>query len=214
MPKFLNHTFPQSTESHLWLNLIHDSNQIFASKPNILGKPKFSYVEIYENTATLPSKISVEAFTDSIKIGKDALLDSSSAAAFPNDIVKLTAVKRPDYACGKIRIGDNACLQGTAIVSYQSVEIGDNALFGPNVIIMDCDGHTLTNRNAPDEVSKLIVKPVKVGHNVWVGYGAIINKGVTIGDNAVIGTGSVVTKDVPANTMFAGNPAQFIRQLD
>ncbi|RXE89254.1 acyltransferase [Pseudoalteromonas sp. A757] len=211
MPKYLNHPFPNKSKS--WLDLLQGNTQLFASKPEILGKPKFNYVEVYEINDTLPPKVNVEAFATSIRIGKNAYLDSSSAAAFPNDIVKLTAVKRPGHQPGKISIGDNACLQGTAIVSYQSVKIGDNALFGPNVIIMDCDGHTLKNRNAPDEVSRLVARPVSIGNNVWIGYGAIINKGVTIGDNAVIGAGSVVTKDVPANTMFAGNPARFIRQL-
>ena len=34
--------------------------------------------------------------------------------------------------------------------------------------------------------------------------------GVEIGENAIIGAQSVVTKDVPANVIFAGNPARKI----
>ncbi|WP_288607103.1 hypothetical protein [Prevotellamassilia timonensis] len=34
---------------------------------------------------------------------------------------------------------------------------------------------------------------------------------VTIGDGAIIGAGAVVTKDVPANQVWAGNPAKFIK---
>ena len=45
---------------------------------------------------------------------------------------------------------------------------------------------------------------------VWAN--AIIAGGIKIGDNAVIGAGSVVIKDVPANTVFAGNPAKIIRK--
>jgi acetyltransferase-like isoleucine patch superfamily enzyme len=52
---------------------------------------------------------------------------------------------------------------------------------------------------------------VRVGNNVWIGYGACILRGVTIGDNAIVGTSAVVTKDVPANAVVAGIPARVIR---
>jgi len=57
-------------------------------------------------------------------------------------------------------------------------------------------------------------KPVILKDNVWIGDGAIICKGVTIGENSIIGAGSVVTKNVPANTIFAGNPARFVKSID
>ena len=37
--------------------------------------------------------------------------------------------------------------------------------------------------------------------------------GVKIGGNSIIGAGSVVTKDVPANAIYAGNPAELIRMI-
>ena len=40
-----------------------------------------------------------------------------------------------------------------------------------------------------------------------IGANATILAGITIGENAFIGAGSVVTKDVPANTLWYGNPA-------
>lgn len=46
-----------------------------------------------------------------------------------------------------------------------------------------------------------------------MGAYCIILKGVTIGDNSVIGAGSVVTRDVPANEVWAGNPARFMKKL-
>ena len=52
---------------------------------------------------------------------------------------------------------------------------------------------------------------MRVGNNVWIGYGACILRGVTIGDNAIVGTSAVVTKDVPANAVVAGVPARVIR---
>lgn len=58
-----------------------------------------------------------------------------------------------------------------------------------------------------------IVKPIKVGNNVFIGYGAVILPGVTIADNVVIGARSVVTKDVPENSVVAGVPARVIKSL-
>ena len=54
-------------------------------------------------------------------------------------------------------------------------------------------------------------KPIVVGDDVWLGYGAIILPGVTIGDGAIIGAGTVVTKDVPPYAIVGGNPAKVIR---
>jgi acetyltransferase-like isoleucine patch superfamily enzyme len=55
---------------------------------------------------------------------------------------------------------------------------------------------------------------VRVGNNVWIGYGACILRGVTVGDNAVIGTNAVVTRDVPPNAVVAGVPARVLRMRE
>lgn len=50
-----------------------------------------------------------------------------------------------------------------------------------------------------------------LGHDVWVGHGALITAGVRIGHGAVIGAGAVVTRDVPPYAIVAGVPARLIR---
>lgn len=55
--------------------------------------------------------------------------------------------------------------------------------------------------------------PVKIGNNVFIGVNAVITKGVTIGDNVIIGAGSVVTKDCESNSVYAGNPARKIMDI-
>lgn len=54
-------------------------------------------------------------------------------------------------------------------------------------------------------------RPVRVGHDTWIGHGAIIMKGVTIGNGAIVGAQSVVTKDVPPYAVVAGAPARLIK---
>lgn len=58
-----------------------------------------------------------------------------------------------------------------------------------------------------------VVRRIRVGNNVFFGFGTIVLPGVTIGDNVVVGAGSVVTKDIPSNTVVAGCPARPIKGL-
>jgi phosphonate metabolism protein (transferase hexapeptide repeat family) len=54
--------------------------------------------------------------------------------------------------------------------------------------------------------------PVTIGHDVWIGHGAIVLAGRSIGTGAVVAGGAVVTKEVPDYTIVAGNPARIIRR--
>lgn len=54
-------------------------------------------------------------------------------------------------------------------------------------------------------------RPVRVGHDTWIGHGAVIMKGVTIGNGAIIAAKAVVTKDVEPYAVVAGTPAKFIK---
>ena len=51
-----------------------------------------------------------------------------------------------------------------------------------------------------------------IGHDVWLGHGAIIMPGVNIGHGAVVGSGAVVTKDVEPYMIVGGVPAKPIRE--
>ena len=42
----------------------------------------------------------------------------------------------------------------------------------------------------------------------------VVNQGVTIGARSIIAAGSVVTKNVPADEIWGGNPAQFIKKIN
>jgi virginiamycin A acetyltransferase len=50
-----------------------------------------------------------------------------------------------------------------------------------------------------------------IGHDVWLGYSALVLPGVTIGHGAVVAAASVVTHDVPPYAVVAGNPARVVR---
>ena len=53
---------------------------------------------------------------------------------------------------------------------------------------------------------------VRIGHDVWIGQGAVVLPGISIGNGAVIGANAVVTSDVDSYEIMAGAPARRLRQ--
>ena len=66
--------------------------------------------------------------------------------------------------------------------------------------------------NTPPHMDQLPRKgDTVIGNDVWIGRESVIMPGVTVGDGAIIAAYSVVAKDVPAYTVYGGNPARFIK---
>ena len=59
---------------------------------------------------------------------------------------------------------------------------------------------------------KRMQNKVVIGHDVWIGHGAIILPGITIGHGAVIAAGAVVARDVSSYDIVAGVPARCLRK--
>ncbi|MFG1319707.1 LbetaH domain-containing protein [Xanthobacter autotrophicus] len=51
-----------------------------------------------------------------------------------------------------------------------------------------------------------------LGHDVWIGHGAVVLAGRSVGTGAVAAAGAVVTKDVPAYAIVAGVPARVVKE--
>ena len=63
------------------------------------------------------------------------------------------------------------------------------------------------------EYVKLIGKlpDTEIGHDVWLGDGAVVLPGARIGNGVIVGAGAVVGGTVPDYAIVAGNPARVIR---
>lgn len=114
---------------------------------------------------------------------------------------------------GTLIIGKNVGMSFTSINCKLKIEIKDNVLIGGGTCIYDNDFHSM---NVNERVTKKEVVPmaaVLIEKNVFIGANCTILKGVIIGENSIVGACSVVTKEIPANQIWAGNPAKFIKYI-
>jgi acetyltransferase-like isoleucine patch superfamily enzyme len=115
---------------------------------------------------------------------------------------------------GTVSIGAKTVIgQECTISAYQHVSIGRECIIADRVMLIDFD-HGAVEVDRPIREQGIYKRDVRVGHNVWIGYGACVLRGVSVGDNSILGTSSVVTKDVPENAVVAGAPARVIRMRD
>jgi UDP-2-acetamido-3-amino-2,3-dideoxy-glucuronate N-acetyltransferase len=101
-------------------------------------------------------------------------------------------------------IGNNVTVK-CGVYLWDGIKIEDNVQIGPNV--------TFTNDKYPRAKQQFELQRTLIRKNASIGAGSVILGGITIGENAMIGAGSVVTKSVPANQLWVGNPARFVREI-
>ena len=89
------------------------------------------------------------------------------------------------------------------------VFIGDRVMIASHTAITSATHNT---EGTSMRFGELILKPVIIEDDVWIGAHTVIMPGVRIGKGAVVGAGSVVTKDVEENTVVIGVPAKFVRK--
>jgi carbonic anhydrase/acetyltransferase-like protein (isoleucine patch superfamily) len=94
-------------------------------------------------------------------------------------------------------MGNRVNIQDGAIIhcTYQktATTIGNNVSIAHNAIVHGCT----------------------IEDEVLIGMGAIVMDGAVIGKNSIIGAGAIVTQNtiVPPGTIWAGNPAKYIKDV-
>lgn len=101
---------------------------------------------------------------------------------------------------GDVIIGNNVTVK-SGVQLWNGLRIYDDVFIGPNA--------TFTNdivprsKKYPDKFEQTVIE-----RGASIGANSTILAGNKIGSYSLIGAGSLVTKNVPANTVWYGNPAK------
>lgn len=96
-------------------------------------------------------------------------------------------------------IGDNVTIK-PGVQLWDGIRIGNNVFIGPNVSFTN--DLVPRSKQYPESFHITIVKD-----GASIGANATILAGIEIGTSALIGAGSLVSKNIPAFTLWYGNPA-------
>jgi acetyltransferase-like isoleucine patch superfamily enzyme len=111
---------------------------------------------------------------------------------------------------GRVTLGAKVVLGGGSTVNaYLDVSIGDGTLIAEGVHITDFD-HRTDRVDVPIKDQGVVMSPVRIGADVWLGRGVTVLRGVDIGQGSVVGAHAVVTRDIPPYSVAVGVPARVI----
>lgn len=114
---------------------------------------------------------------------------------------------------GEFRLGANSHLAGSVYVNalQAGVYIGDGVAIGPFCTLISYSNAVQAGIPIKDG---RVAAAIHIGHDVFIGAGAVVLPGVTIKDFAVIGAGAVVNRDVGRGCIVGGVPARLIGMRD
>ena len=172
------------------------------------------------NGVDVRGKVDVYGKPQIVSWGKPTIVIEDGVTLDSNPMHNEAGIVRPCTLAvtgsGKLHIGEGTGMSGVLICCQDSVTIGKHVGIGANVTIYDTDFHPVNpyERIVVNDDKDINRKPVQIDDYAWIGANAMVLKGVHIGRGAVIGAGSVVTKDVPELTVYAGNPAKFVKNIE
>ena len=184
----------------------------------ILG---FSFA--YNKNKFKPTKISFSAKLKNVKLyGSNVIRKEANFVGKSKNSIIIGKGTEFGPNCGilakendtKITIGENCNFgQNVHIGGIGNVEIGNNALFASNILILS------TNHNYEDALTAVKFQGsrggnIKIGSDGWVGDGVTILAGANIGNHCIIGSKSVITKDIPDYSVAVGNPARIVKRYN
>lgn len=124
------------------------------------------------------------------------------------------------------RIGDDAKIYGSARIWLPgNLDLGRGAMLGRGVNCYNqgriaIGAGSVVSWNATlcssshdfdDPGFPLVLRPIRIGTEVWIAAEAFVGPGVSVEDGAVLGACSVAMRDLEGWALYSGNPAQKIR---
>lgn len=121
-----------------------------------------------------------------------------------NDAVVINANR------GRVTLGDRSWLGPFCLIyGNGGVTIGHNVLVAGHSSI-NTVSHSTDRCDIPVNDQPVVIDPVVIEDDVWIGLNAVILQGVTIGRGTIVGAGAVVNKSIPPWSIAVGVPARVI----
>lgn len=106
------------------------------------------------------------------------------------------------WAPWNLTIGDQSGIgDGAICYSMGMIRIGERVVISQGAHL--CAG----THDYNDPAFRLQVRPINIRDRAWICADAFVGPGVTINEGAVLGARGVAMRDIPAWTVWAGNPA-------
>ena len=104
--------------------------------------------------------------------------------------------------------------QECTISAYQHVSIGRECIIADRVMLIDFD-HGVIEVERPIRLQGIYKRDVRVGHNVWIGYGACVLRGVSDRrQQHRRHQRGRAPRTCPTNAVVGGVPARVIRMRE
>lgn len=158
---------------------------------------------------------------------KRALWYFFNAAFFLNPFFPFSGIKKGMLRLFGAKVGKGVVIKPAVNIKYPwKLKIGDHVWIGEKVWIDNLDevvigshcclsqGALLLcgNHNYKKKTFDLIVSPITLEQGAWVGAKAVVGPGSVLKSHAVLSAGSVCSGTLEAYSVYAGNPAQKIRE--
>lgn len=184
-----------------------------AIKMPILCSYKIKIIELHRRTIVLPAKVTPFM----IKIGfggsegifskKGIICLEEGAIHFMGKASFSEGVSLRNN--GLITIGKNFWANKNCVIwCTKKIIIGENVVFGWNIILRDSDGHLVIENKKKHNVDGNII----IGSHCWICSETHMLKDSGLGNDCILGYGSILTKKYnDNNTLYAGIPAKPIK---
>jgi putative colanic acid biosynthesis acetyltransferase WcaF len=104
-------------------------------------------------------------------------------------------------------IGENSWIgEGVHIDNLAKVKIGRNCCVSQYAYL--CTG----NHNWNDKFFSLIIMPITIENGSWIAARCVIGPGVIVKECSILALGSVAVSNLDSYSIYAGNPAKFVKK--
>ncbi len=112
-----------------------------------------------------------------------------------------------------LTLGSNISIHENCFIdAIGCIRISDNVSIAHNCSIVSFE-HSWTNSLIAIKYNEILMRPINIDSDVWVGCGARLLGGTSISNRVIVAAGAVVKGHLKSKKIYAGMPAKCIKDL-